>query len=237
MTDDTLPVRAHVPPRARARYWGIGEHIAVIGTTGTGKTYLITKLVELRNYVVVLRTKPDNNKFPGFKRSKTPDALNDLHSNKILIDLSGMPPKEQRPRALDLMDLIWEQSLDRRYGGWTFVMDEVFYLDHVLKLRDKVEMLFTQGRSLGISLVGGVQRPAWVSRFTMSEASHIFSFRVEGGDTKRVLELTTPRIKPYIGEALPRHHFVHCYIPGGFQLTVGEANKLNSILQVRTGKI
>ncbi len=75
--------------------------------------------------------------------------------------------------------------MDKAYkqGGWTIFVDEGFELRR-LGLQKIHEKLLTQGRSKGISVVTGVQRPSYVSRFTFSESSHVLSFRHEGRDVK-----------------------------------------------------
>src|SRR5438034_912004 len=37
-----------------------GDHVAIIGPTGTGKTHLALEVAELRSYVIVVACKPDD---------------------------------------------------------------------------------------------------------------------------------------------------------------------------------
>jgi len=78
-----------------------------------------------------------------------------------------------------------EAVLEKAYrqGGWTIAIDEGFELTR-LGLIKTHQKLLTQGRSKGISVVTGVQRPSYVSRWTFSESSHVISFRHEGRDIK-----------------------------------------------------
>lgn len=62
---------------------------------------------------------------------------------------------------------VWSQ------GGWTVYVDELYYLEQQLRLGEQVIQLLTQGRSLNITVVVGIQRPAWVSRFALSEPTHV----------------------------------------------------------------
>ena len=50
-----------------------------------------------------------------------------------------------------------------------------------------MERLLTQGRSKGISVVTGMQRPARISRFALSESTHTIAFFLEGRDRKLIL--------------------------------------------------
>lgn len=98
---------------------------------------------------------------------------------------------DQRVHRLEVVPEYEEQSavmeavLDKAYkqGGWTVFIDEGFELRR-LGLQKIHEKLLTQGRSKGLSIVTGVQRPSYVSRFTFSESSHVLSFRHEGRDVK-----------------------------------------------------
>lgn len=127
----TLNKRKDVVP------WRIGEHIAVIGTTGTGKTYLVSELIKLRKYVVIFRTKPDDINFEGFKTFKDVSALDDYRNEKIIIQ----PHYRNQPKVgWELLEKVWE------HGRWTIVIDEFFYSQR-LGLQHPLERLLTQGRS------------------------------------------------------------------------------------------
>jgi len=199
--------------------WKVGEHIAAVGDTGTGKTFLVSKLVDLRNYVVVLRTKPDNIKFEGFRRVQKAAALDDLYDTRILLT-----PKHsyQMREGYGMLERVWEQ------GGWTVVIDELWYVEKLLKLGPLVERLLTQGRSKNISVIVGMQRPAQISRFAISQCTHLFSFRVEGRDLQTIKESTTPRIVDPIAN-LGKHRFVY-YNRSERVIATGDAKYLNRVI-------
>jgi hypothetical protein len=67
--------------------------------------------------------------------------------------------------------------------GWTIYIDEGKRFDE-LGLMPELEHLATQARSLKISLAVGTQRPAWVSRYLLSEPSHHISGYHDGRDRK-----------------------------------------------------
>lgn len=93
------------------------------------------------------------------------------------------------------------------HGGWTVCIDELWYAERI-GLGNAIEMLLTQGRSKGISVVLGQQRPVTTTRFAISQTTHLFSFRVEGRDAKTIGESTTPRIIPVL-DALTGHDFAY----------------------------
>jgi hypothetical protein len=108
--------------------------------------------------------------------------------------------RQQREFRLAL-ERVWQQ------GGWTCFVDELFYMSERLKLGEPIERLLTQGRSKAISVAIGMQRPARVSRFAISESTHVLSFGLEGRDAKELSYATTRAVERTVSE-LPPHHFV-----------------------------
>lgn len=207
--------------------WYIGEHIAVTGENGSGKTFLMSQLVNYRRYVIILRTKPDDIVFKGFKHVKDAKGINiERNGYRLLVDLTKMRTLRwsQGVEARAVLDSVWKM------GRWTIFLDEAFWLQKKLGLQDDLEALLTQGRSLGISIVVGMQRPAWVTRFALSEAKHVFSFRSEGRDMKTIGESTNGAMADAVRK-LPRFHFAHFYRPTG-EIRIGEAHSLPQVLRI-----
>lgn len=201
--------------------WKIGEHVAAVGDTGTGKTYLVSKLVQMREYVVVFRTKPDDIKFPGFKTVKHADEMHDWHHNRLLLT-----PKfsEQALEGFRMLNNAWEQ------GSWTIVIDELWFAER-LGLKPYIERLLTQGRSVKISVVLGMQRPAQISRFAISQCTHLFTFRVDGRDLDTIKLATTPRIVPAVNR-LEGKNFAY-YNRANRIIAIGNARQLDRVIGQR----
>lgn len=213
-TQPTAPSNVRLPVP-----WRVGEHVAVVGDTGSGKTYLVSRLANLRQYVVVLRTKPDDIKFAGMKTVSKASAIDDMYDTRLLL---APKHKEQMREAYELLERVWKQ------GGWTVIIDELWYLEKILRLTPHAERLLTQGRSKKISVVVGMQRPAQISRFAISQCTHLFTFGIEGRDLMTVREATTPRIvEPVM--SLEKHRFVYYNRPDKF-LATGDANYLDRII-------
>lgn len=200
--------------------WGYGEHVSVIGDTGSGKTFLISKLVQVREYAVILRTKPDDITFSGFAKRSKAKSMNNLQESKILLEPAY---RDQRTEIASALDKVWIQ------GGWTCVVDELLYIER-LKLTKMVERLLTQGRSKQISTVVGMQRPVAITRFAISQSTHVFCFQMEGRDIVTVAEATTQQF----GRALlsldhESHDFVY-FNRRTRQVKTGNAKKLHEII-------
>jgi ABC-type dipeptide/oligopeptide/nickel transport system ATPase component len=206
------------PDDGRPIHWKQGEHVAVVGDTGTGKTYLMARLAQLRSHVVVLRTKPDDIKFPGFVPRRAATALNNIHTERLLLTPDY---HRQAYEGWWTLENVWQ------HGGWCVMIDELWYAEHELKLQQSVNRLLTQGRSKAITVVVGMQRPAQVSRFALSQVTHLFTFRTEGRDTKTIAEATTPRIAAHIDD-IDGHDFVYFNRPRRI-IRSGNARRLTAI--------
>lgn len=202
--------------------WRPGEHVAVIGDTGTGKTYLIAKaLLTMRTYVVVLKTKSDDHedtKWRGFHRIRKARGMDNERYDKFLLDPAY---REQAIEGFRMAERVWLQK------GWTVVFDEEWYAERI-GLKEQIERLLTQTRSMRVSVVSGFQRPVGNSRFAISQSTHVFCFRVEGRDAKTIGESTTPRILPII-ESLQGYEFAY-YNRATRYVGKGTARSLGALL-------
>ena len=183
--------------------WRQGEHMAIVGDTGSGKSTLASFLLDRRwEYYVVIRTKADDVRYNAVERRRA-ESLNDARLRRIVLDPVY---DEQIPEIVEAFELIWKQ------GGWTVYIDELFYVSSVLKLDFWVDRLLTQGRSLGITVVCGMQRPVRVTRFALSQAKHVIAFSLEPRDARALSEATSERLERVVTE-LGRHEFVWFYRP------------------------
>lgn len=179
--------------------WRQGEHVAIIGDTGSGKTYLETRLLKLREYVVVLRTKDDDTRFRGFRRVKK--AANVAAADG---QVELFPRYErQRVECARMLERAW------REGGWCVAVDELYYLEQQLHLRPYVERLLTQGRGKRVSVVVGAQRPSGITRFALSQVTHLFIFHSEGRDLKEVIARSTTDAIVAPVRGLREHEYVY----------------------------
>lgn len=116
-----------------------------------------------------------------------------------------------------------------REGNWTIAIDEL-YQAMLLGLERPVTEQLTTGRSNGVTVVCGMQRPVGVTRFAQSQCTHAFIFTCEGRDVKTLAETFTPRLK----ELMPRlnyqrHEFIY-FNRRTRELLVATASELGRIL-------
>lgn len=157
-----------------AREWRQGDHVTMIGPTNSGKTTLATKILPIRKYVVVLANKP---------RDETMSKLAHegyMIQEKLSLDLADRivlwPMDMDAQEVYEQHKALFERALRSVYysGGWTIFLDEATYLSDYLKLRKLLELLWQQGRSIGITIVAGTQRPVNIPLYAYDQATHLF---------------------------------------------------------------
>lgn len=182
-----------------------GQHIAVVGPTGSGKTVLCTELVTLLGArlaadgrparVVALGTKPRDRSLSALKRrgfvqiKKWPPSYAQEHV--IVWPKYGDPDtaKERQSRVFRaLLNRIFAE------GGQTVYIDELATFSDPppegLGLSRLMNEYFTNARALDISVIAGTQRPRNVPRSMWSEPSLVFIFTPDDDDDlKRVAEI------------------------------------------------
>ena len=178
--DQTVPILSW-PEFLDSFYWEQGEHVALIGPTGSGKTTMLINILGMRKYVVVIGTKP-RDKTLGLllkdKKFKRLDKWNrkldpNTYPKRLLWpDASNVNSEpHQRTEILNALAYIY------RDGGWCVVIDELWYIIAHLKLERTVKTFLQQSRSLGISLVLATQRPAFVPLEVYDQSTHLFFWR------------------------------------------------------------
>lgn len=143
---------------------------------GSGKTTLAKTLLDNRVWRIMLVTKPDDLTWRNWQTIRSVDAIKPRPAE--------LPHEQNRGTSWRLWPsyessgVVFRQAFDRvwRDGNWCLYVDEAYHVQHK-GLENQLVKLLTQGRSKRITMVCGVQRPAWVSRFVFSEAVHLFCFQ------------------------------------------------------------
>src|ERR1700730_1341248 len=207
--------------------WSPGQHMAVVGDNGSGKSTLMEWLGRRRKYLLAVRTKPDEVVYQVDRRCRTPaqlkEALRDVRTNRIEVCPSRKDRALQAQMVAQALGAAWNQ------GGWTVDLDELLMLDR-LGLLALYEQLYTQGRSLGLSVLGGMQRPVQVSRFVLSQSRHVLCFGLEGRDiAMNLAPATSPRMKEVVPR-LPEYAFAW-YERRSRRIWIGRLNLQTQLLE------
>lgn len=192
-----------------------GEHISIVGRTGSGKSVLELELARIIGSrrtrqgrpasVTILATKPRDDTLSrlGWPVLKSwPPSYGEEHN--IVWPKARKPStaaREQRAVFGPLLDAIYHE------GGQTVCIDEAAYFERPLPqglgLSATMEQYWSSARSLKLTLVAATQRPRKVSVSMWSEPSWLFSFYVKDReDLKRVADLSG--LREEVLEIVPR---------------------------------
>jgi energy-coupling factor transporter ATP-binding protein EcfA2 len=202
--------------------WQQGQHVAIVGPTGCGKTTVAVGITSLRKWVIALDPKGGDKTLK--KSGYTPVAdwplpkpiRNDIADGKSARLVMGFKPRTMpeidKLKALlrDTMEGIW---ID---GGWTVQADEAQILADrkMMNLGSHMEKMLVAARDKNISMVSLFQAPAWVPTATTRQATFIFIFPTRDVDVIKSLAAKIGRNwrdLEQILHAIPDHY---CIVSG-----------------------
>jgi hypothetical protein len=187
------PTSTANPPKPR---FAQGDHVAIIGPTGVGKTHIAFSFAEMRAHSIVIACKPDDPLIDDATRRGywlvPTDELEipyvdgkPLHNRVVYWprlskrQRSKLPPDlllraertHQRPRVAGALGYV------RNEKYWCVVLDEGTWVCRDLSLQRDVDSALFQFRSLDASMVILGQRPSWMGQYVMSQPTHFVLFQ------------------------------------------------------------
>lgn len=161
-----------------AKTWRQGEHVTILGHTGSGKTTVAFEILPIRQYVLLIASKPKD-RLLSLGREQGYNLTRQWPIDFRIYPRNILWPKIERMEDIRSQQAVIGKCLHDVYtsGGWTLYLDEVRYLSQTLKLQKLLETLWLQGRSNNISIVATSQRPRWIPLEAYQSADHLFMFR------------------------------------------------------------
>jgi len=164
-----------------------GEKGFIAGQTGSGKTQgAIFLLRHSAGFPKIILDSKIEDEF--FKLPEGDEKLEVVESFAALERLAKLSAKHWpdyilvRPEPSDLSD---SAAMDRypaliyeRFGRCLCYVDEVFSFQEGGRIGAGFLGLITRGRSRGKTLLMGAQRPAWISRFCLTESKKFYIYRL-----------------------------------------------------------
>lgn len=200
-------------------HWQAGEHMSLVGQTGSGKSTAMRELLDIRDYVVVIANKVQDSTLYGPLQARgyvmtdqfDPATWNVDKHPKVMFycPLKGTSRDAEEKQA----DAI-RQVLNGIYTtpGWTVALDEVAYLAKDLKLDRELNRIWREGRSAGTTVVAGTQRPVNVPRNMWEMATHNLDWRISGEEDRKTASGYLGDMQGVARETmakLPKHEFLY----------------------------
>lgn len=210
-----------------------GDHVAILGPTGSGKTHIALEVAELRSYVIVVACKPKDplvedalqkgywlvptdrleipyvDGRPYHKHVIYWPRLSESARRKIpdqhVIEAETM---HQKPRVRGALGYV------RNNGHWAIILDEGTYVCRDLNLQRDVDKSLFQNRTLKSSILILGQRPSWMGRYALSQPTHLFLFNTNDREDRKALGeisgVDTSLVRDLVGSLdFPRHEFLY----------------------------
>lgn len=184
------------------RDWGrpngepMPEHVEVLGPSGSGKSRFVAQILQERAlrrsaHEVFIATKPADETIMKLGWPIVKDWRGVSQNQQCIFwprtgALGARRKVFQERRIRDLLDRLWEPN-----SNTVITFDEIAYVQKLSReLFDIIEMYLREGRSSGITLVMGKQRPQGVTREMHANTVWVVSFRpADHEDMERTAEL------------------------------------------------
>lgn len=178
-----------------------GEHFEVTGQSGSGKSYAIATVLQQRaarwdtsELAIVTKSTDDSIPLLGWPQVSSYDELKQRKYRQAVFwpqtELKGTQREEyHEERVYELLDALWPKPGE--VANVVVYLDEVRYLEGLSRRMKKlIRMYWREGRSHGISIIAGAQRPVEMVRDQHSESRWKAVFPpADEGDMQRFAEL------------------------------------------------
>lgn len=172
------------------------EHLEILGPTGSGKSYLLVDILKerarrRRSSIIYVVTKAADSTVEALdwpivdtwrEVTRHDQCVYWPQTSKLGIERKAY----QAEKIEDLINHLWKKN-----ANTVVVLDEFVYIEDLSsELKELLAMLLREGRSHGLTMVGGKQRVQGVQRNFHSETDWKIAFRMnDRQDNERLAEL------------------------------------------------
>lgn len=203
-----------------ADVWQPGQHVALIGPTGEGKSTFAVGILSLRKWVLALDPKGEDETLSksGYQRitawppsSRIRDGIAEGKPARLIVGGSNRT-NEEMEKLRDLMQHAVEGV--RSEGGWTIYADEFQILAdrRMFGLDKEIERLLIAARTKGTSVITSFQAPAWVPKASTRQTRFVVMFPTRDKNMIKVVAETMGRPWDELAEAVRELPDYHCLV-------------------------
>ena len=160
--------------------WEPGQHVALVGPTGEGKTTFAVNILKQRKWVLALDPKGEDPTLQasGFQRivawpppSKVRDGIAEGKPARLIVGGSIRTDKDKQALVALMHECVRGV---RAEGGWTLYADEFQLLgdQRMYGLAKPIEEMLVSARARGTSVVAAFQAPSWVPKAATRQATY-----------------------------------------------------------------
>lgn len=174
---DVVGVSWDVFERWFAAAWRPGEHVALIGPTGTGKSTFAVRIMNARKYVIAIDPKGEDSTLTasGFRRIRSwppPESVRrdivDGKGARLVVGGGVRTPDDWvalQKTVGEVLDAVFAE------GGWTCFTDELQIAAQMMRHGLAIQRNLVALRDKKASMVTAYQAPSWVPTASTRQAT------------------------------------------------------------------